>query len=144
MIRLANKHDTTEIIEMMQAFRKESQIVQFKDLDNQEYWHELLAGIFAGRGFIYIEEGKGLIIGLIVPSLWCNKTYALHELAWYVKPEQRNTTIGARLFHSFINEAKKLKEQDRIKYFVMSKLSSSPDIKYDKYGFTKLDENWIQ
>lgn len=144
MIRLANKHDTTEIIEMMQAFRKESQINQFKDLDNEEYWHELLASIFAGRGFVYIEEGKGLIIGLIVPSLWCNKTYALHELAWYVKPEQRNTTIGARLFHLFMGEAKKMKQEGRIKYFVMSKLSNSPDIKYDKYGFTKLDENWIQ
>lgn len=144
MIRLANKYDTTEIIEMMQAFRKESQIKQFEDLNNEEYWFNLLSTIFAGSGFIYIEPGKGLIIGVIMPTIWCNKTFSLHELAWYVKPEFRNTTVGARLFHSFINEAKKLKEQNRIKYFVMSKLSSSPDIKYDKYGFTKLDENWIQ
>ena len=83
-------------------------------------------------------------MGLITPTIWCDKTFAMHELAWYVKPEQRNTTVGYRLFITYLNYAKKLKEAGRIRYFTISKLDVSPDLKYEKYGFRKKDENWIQ
>ena len=104
----------------------------------------MLSNIFAGKGFIYIEQGKGLIIGLIVPSLWCDKTYALHELAWYVRPEYRQGSAGYRLFEAYIKHGKELKESGRIKYFTMTKLDVSPKLDYSKYGFRKKDENWIQ
>lgn len=144
MIRKATKYDKTQIIEMMQLFRAESHIEQYKDLDNVEYWNQLLDNILAGQGIIYIEDNVGLIIGLIVPTIWCNKTLALHELAWYVKPEYRNTTTGYRLLKAYVGYGKQLKAQDRIKMFTITKMVTSPDIKYGKFGFTKLDENWVQ
>ena len=144
MIRQATKYDKIQIIEMMKLFRAESHIEQYRDLDNVEYWNRLLDSILAGQGIIYIEDNVGLIIGLIVPTIWCDKTLALHELAWYVKPEFRNTTTGYRLLKAYIEYGKKLKQQNRIKMFTITKMVTSPDIKYDKFGFTKLDENWIQ
>ena len=144
MIRQATKYDKTQIIEMMQLFRAESHIEQYKDLDNVEYWNQLLDNIFAGQGIIYIEDNVGLIMGLIVPTIWCNKTLALHELAWYVKPEYRNTTTGYRLLKAYVEYGKQLKAQDRIKLFTITKMVTSPDIKYGRFGFTKLDENWVQ
>lgn len=144
MIRIATKYDKTQIIEMMQLFRAESHIEQYKDLDNVEYWNQLLDNILAGQGIIYIEENVGLIMGLIVPTIWCNKTLALHELAWYVKPEYRNTTTGYRLLKAYVEYGKQLKAQNRIKMFTITKMVTSPDIKYGRFGFTKLDENWVQ
>jgi len=144
MIRQATKYDKTQVIEMMQLFRAESKIEQYKDLDNVEYWSKLLDNIFAGQGIIYIEDNVGLIMGLIVPTVWCDKTLALHELAWYVKPEHRNTTTGYRLLKAYVEYGKQLKEQNRIKMFTITKMVTSPDIKYSRFGFTKLDENWIQ
>jgi hypothetical protein len=144
MIRTATKYDKTQIIEMMQLFRAESHIEQYKDLDNVEYWNQLLDNIFAGQGIIYIEDNVGLIMGLIVPTIWCNKTLVLHELAWYVKPEYRNTTTGYRLLKAYVEYGKQLKAQDRIKMFTITKMVTSPDIKYDRFGFTKIDENWVQ
>ena len=144
MIRTATKYDKTQIIEMMQLFRAESHIEQYKDLDNVEYWNQLLDNILAGQGIIYIEDNVGLIMGLIVPTIWCNKTLALHELAWYVKPEYRNTTTGYRLLKAYVEYGKQLKAQNRIKMFTITKMVTSPDIKYGKFGFAKLDENWVQ
>jgi N-acetylglutamate synthase-like GNAT family acetyltransferase len=144
MIRKATKHDKTQIIQMMQLFRAESHIEQYKDLDNLAYWNELLDSIFSGQGIIYIEENVGLIMGLIVPTIWCNKTLALHELAWYVKPEYRNTTTGYRLLKAYVDYGKQLKQEGRIKMFTITKMVTSPDIKYQKFGFSKLDENWVQ
>jgi N-acetylglutamate synthase-like GNAT family acetyltransferase len=144
MIRQANKHDKTEIKKMMQLFRQESKIEQYKNLNNEAYWDELLNNLLAGLGIIYIEEGKGLIMGVIVPTIWCNKTFALQELAWYVMPEFRGTSVGYRLFKQFVEHGKQLKESGRINFVVLSKLTNSPDLKYGKHGFVKMDENWIQ
>lgn len=144
MIRKATKYDKPEIIEMMKAFREESNIEQYKHLDNLTYWNKLLDTILAGQGVIFIEDGKGLIMALITHTAWCDRTFQMYELAWYVKPEFRNTTVGYRLLKEYIDYGKQLKEQGRIKLFTIAKMVTSPDIKYDKFGFKKLDENWIQ
>jgi N-acetylglutamate synthase-like GNAT family acetyltransferase len=143
-MRAATKYDKTQLIEMMKCFRKESEIPQFQDLDNEEYWNRLLDNMLAGMGIIYYEENIGLIMGVITPSVWCDKTLCLHEIAWYVKPEHRNGTIGYRLLKAFIDKGKELKASGRIKFFVMGKMITSPDIKFTKFGFKKIDETWIQ
>lgn len=129
---------------MMQLFRAESHIEQYKDLDNVEYWNQLLDNIFAGQGIIYIEDGIGLIMGVVMPTIWCDKTLVLNELAWYVKPEHRNTTVGYRLLKAYVDYGKQLKETGRIKMFTIAKMVTSPDLKYGRFGFSKLDEIWIQ
>ena len=144
MIRKATKYDKPQIIEMMKAFREESNIEQYKHLDNLTYWNKLLDTILAGQGVIFIKDGKGLIMALITHTAWCDRTFQMYELAWYVKPEFRNTTVGYRLLKQYIDYGKQLKEQGRIKLFTIAKMVTSPDIKYDKFGFKKLDETWIQ
>lgn len=144
MIRKATKYDKPQIIEMMKAFREESNIEQYKHLDNLTYWNKLLDTILAGQGVIFIDDGKGLIMALITHTAWCDRTFQMYELAWYVKPEFRNTKVGYRLLKEYINYGQQLKEQGRIKLFTIAKMVTSPDIKYDKFGFKKLDETWIQ
>lgn len=144
MIRHANKFDKPAIIEMMLAFCAESGIEQYQKIDNQPYWNRLLDSIFAGVGVIFIEEGKGLLMAIVTPTIWCDKTFQMQELAWYVKPEYRNTTIGHRLLSAYIEHGKKLKAEGRIQMFAIGKMPTSPDVKYEKFGFKKLDENWMQ
>jgi len=144
MIRQATKYDKTQIIEMMKLFRAESHIEQYRDLDNVEYWNKLLDNILVGHGIIYIEDGIGLIMGIVMPTIWCDKTLVLNELAWYVKPEHRNTTVGYRLLKAYVDYGKQLKESGRIKMFTIAKMVTSPDLKYGRFGFSKLDEIWIQ
>lgn len=144
MIRQATKYDKTQIIEMMKSFRAESKIAEYQGLDNMEYWNQLLDSILAGQGVIFIEDNVGLLMAIITPTIWCNKTLAMHELAWWVTPEKRNTTTGYRLLKAYVDHGNQLKESGRIKLFTMTKMVTSPDIKYGKFGFRKLDENWVQ
>jgi N-acetylglutamate synthase-like GNAT family acetyltransferase len=144
MIRQATKQDKAQIIELMKLFRAESNIKQYQNLDNEPYWNRLLDTILAGAGIIYIEDRIGLIMAIIIPTIWCDKTLYMQELAWYVKPEQRNTSIGYRLLKKYVDYGNELKAQGRISMFAIAKMITSPDIKYGKFGFTKLDENWIQ
>lgn len=143
-MRQATRYDKTAIIEMMQEFRKEAAIPEFADADNEPYWNRLLDTILAGAGVVFIEEGKGILMALITHTLWCDRTFYMQELAWYVRPEYRHTTLGYRLLKQYVDYGKELKTSGRIKYFCIAKLPTSPDIKYDRFGFRKLDDNWMQ
>ena len=144
MIRKAIRQDKAQIIEMMKLFRAESNIKQYQGLDNEPYWNRMLDTILAGAGIVFIEDGVGLIMAIITPTIWCDKTLYMQELAWYVKPEKRNTSIGYRLLKKYVDYGNELKLEGRITMFAIAKMVTSPDIKYGKFGFTKLDENWIQ
>ncbi|MEI7757657.1 MAG: GNAT family N-acetyltransferase [Bacteroidota bacterium] len=144
MIRQATKFDKTEIINMMKQFRSEADLPEYVDAENEEYWNLLLDTILVGKGVVFLEEGKGLLMALIHPTIWDNRINTMQELAWYVKPEFRNTTVGYRLLKSYIEYGDELKEDGRIKFFSVSKMDTSPDVKYQKFGFRKKDENWIK
>jgi hypothetical protein len=68
----------------------------------------------------------------------------MYELAWYVKPQYRMGMVGVRLLKAYIDYAKQLKQQGRIKLFTITKMISSPDFDYSKLGFQKIEENWMQ
>lgn len=144
MIRTATKYDKTQIKDMLKEFHAESDFAELGTDYNEEYFDLLLDRMFAGQGVVFLEENKGLLVAMILPTIWNDKVYAMFELAWYVRPEHRNTTIGYRLFVSYLNYGKRLKEENRIAYFTMTKLDNSGNLKYEKYGFRKKDENWIQ
>jgi N-acetylglutamate synthase-like GNAT family acetyltransferase len=144
VIRQATKYDRTQLQEMIRMFRDESPIQQYKDIDNPDYFNSLVDSIIAGRGVIFIEDNVGFIMGIISPVVWCDKTYAMYELAWYVKPQYRMGMVGVRLLKAYIEYAKQLKEQGRIKLFTITKMISSPDFDYSKLGFQKIEENWMQ
>lgn len=129
---------------MLKMFRDEAEVDYVKQLKDETYINKILNMIFAGAGVVFVDDNKGFIMGLITHTTWCDKTNQMYELAWYVKPEFRNTSIGHRLLKSYIDYGKQLKEQGRIKLFTIAKMVTSPDIKYDKFGFTKMDETWVQ
>lgn len=144
MIRQATRYDKSQIIEMMKLFRDESKIKNHSQMNDEVYIGKLLDSILAGKGIIYIKDNAGFIMAIINPSIWDGKSLLMQELAWYVKPEFRNTSIGYRLLKSYIDYGKKLKEEGRISLFYVSKMVTSPNIKYEKFGFSKLEESWYQ
>jgi hypothetical protein len=144
MIRLATKYDNEQIIKLMKCFKDESPMREFFPNNDESYWNLMLENIYAGAGAVFLEEQKGLLLSMVLPTIWSNKIFALHELAWYVHPTFRGGSTGYKLFKSYIEYGKKLKQEGRIAYFTMTKLISSPDIDYSKFGFKKTDENWIQ
>lgn len=144
MIRQANHFDKQGIADLMRQFRAESPMDEVLDAADEESLFRLLDNIFAGQGAVFYEEGVGLLMAVVLPSVWTPKVLAMHELAWYVVPEKRTGTTGARLLKAYVEHGNKLKDEGRIRYFTITKMVTSPDFDYAKIGFRKVDENWIQ
>ena len=147
MIRQANKYDIDNIIEMLKNYRDADTSGLVNKANDREYIVSILSQIIAGLGVILIAEKEkpvGLLIAIINLNIWNPDTVELHELAYWVEPEARNGTIGYRLLKAYCDYGDQLKQEGRINFYTISKMIESPDIKYHKFGFNKLEETWIK
>ena len=147
MIRQATKYDIDSIVEMLKHYREVSPLTQLREANDREYVNRLLGTILSGLGAIFVAD-RGKLVGMLISiksnNLWHPRMMELHELAYWVEPEARNGTIGYRLLKAYCDYGDQLKQEGRINFYTISKMIESPDIKYHKFGFNKLEETWIK
>lgn len=148
MIRQANKFDIPQIVEMLKNYRDAAPIELLQIANDQDYIEKLLTELIAGSGFILLAEKNGAAIGMliagIIPNIWNPKVTQCSEMAYWVNEDERGGTAGYRLIKSYVNECEKMIASGKIQMFTISKMVNSPDLKYQKFGFEKLEETWVK
>lgn len=147
LVREANKFDIPALLDMLRAYRIATPLDFLRDVDDAEYITKLLIELMSGRGLILIAEEAepiGMLMAIISPSQWQLSKYLMTEMAYWVQPEHRGGTAGYRLIKAYQKKGQELKSQKRIENFLISKMSNSPDLKFNKFGFSKLEEFWVQ
>ena len=87
---------------------------------------------------------QGMILALVSPDIWFPNQFRISELAWFVRPEYRHTTMGARLFHHYEKSAQNQVKSGKIRGCTISKLANSPDFDYEKRGFEFVEATYQQ
>lgn len=147
MIRQATKYDIPVLVEMMKKYAAQAPVPVLREIESHNSTHVemLLKQILVGRGFILIDDqNRGFIAALIVPNVWCPKVYELRELAWWVEPEYRNSTIGGRLWHKFDSESQMLLDSGRVSFVCTSIMANSPFIDYTKRGYKPMEATFFK
>lgn len=145
-IRQANKFDYPHIIEMLKHFRDQSPIKVMAETDNEEYVSKLINALLHGRGVILLavkDKPIGMLMAVVDQNIWNPDVLVMKELAYWVEPEHRGSTAGYRLITEYNKLAKNMVENDRIKFYTMSKLTKSPDLDYNRFGYDKIEETWV-
>lgn len=148
MIRKADKFDIPFIVEMLKNYRNAAPLKVLNEANDKEYIEQLLFNLIIGSGFILLAEKNNVIIGMIIAGIisnvWNPKVKQCSEIAYWVEPEFRGGTAAYRLLKSYINECNKMMESGNIQMYTMSKMVNSPDLKYEKFGLSKLEETWVK
>lgn len=104
--------------------------------------------ILAGRGVCFVvQEGgeiNGMLLAIKAPNLWSDEHMVMQELAYWVEPHRRGSTAGYRLIDAYRKYCEELKDQGSIEYYTISKMSTSPDLDYERFGFEFLESTWRQ
>ena len=147
-IRPLNKFDYESTMDMMVDFARAAGV---KDLDKDSYNRDYARKILLHcqlSGVCPVAEVDGQVVGFILSmkdrDLWIPTIYRLREVAWWVKPEYRNTTAGGRLFSEYCRGADELLDSGAITSYSISKLSGSPDFDYEKRGFKFVESTYIK
>lgn len=148
MIRQANKFDIPAIVEMLKNYRNHAPIDILKTANDQQYIEQLLTQIIVGAGFIFVAEKNSKLIGMliagIVPNVWHPQIKQCSEMAYWVEPEFRGGTVAYRIIKAYIDECESMMKSGKIHMYTMSKMVNSPDLKYEKFGLSKLEETWVK
>lgn len=147
MIREANKFDIEACVEMMRRYAEESPIVRLrnKEYHDEQHIRSLISSLIIGRGFVLVDnEYRGMAAGIVVPNVWCPAINEVRELAWWVAPEHRDTTIGGKLFLAYNKRAQELIDQERAEVVIISLMPQSPKIDLESRGFKKIDSTYCK
>jgi hypothetical protein len=146
-IRLGSAHDMPQILDMLRAYRSQTPLEFLEQADDAEYITQMLTEFFAGKGIVLLAQDmqgvRGMLIAGIAPSIWSPKHLIMKEFAFWVNEDARGSSAGARLLHIYRAYGNQLKTEGRIVNFTISKMANSPDLKYGRYGFEKLEEFWV-
>lgn len=130
---------------MLKRYREHSPIHLHRSTGD-EHAREILNHIFAGLGVVFVSEEDWGITGMLIamrnPNVWDPKIMMMNELAYWVEPEHRGSSAGYRLIQTYKAYADQLKAQGDIQAYTISKMTTSPDLKYDRFGFEKIEEMW--
>ena len=146
-VRDGNPFDIPALLDMLRQYRELTPLPFLSEADDAIYMTNLLTQLMAGRGVVLIAENNNVPIGMfmasIAPSVWSPDHFVMTELAFWVNPESRGSSAGYRLLSAYVEHGNALKTAKRIHAFFISKMVNSPNIKYEKFGFSKLEETWV-
>lgn len=145
-IRDASAFDIPAILDMLRQYRAQTPLPFLADADDAVYVTQVLTEAMAGKGLVLVsetDEVNGMLIAGIAPSLWSPKHLVMTEMAYWVNPSARGSSAGYRLLSAYAEHGQALKDQGRIAAFFVSKMVNSPDLQFQKFGFTKLEEFWV-
>ena len=138
MIRLANKFDKQDIIRILKDFAINSNNPMTSDplMWSKTYIEAILDTIFAGKGFILIDEEKtGCLVAVRNQCFWLKDIYQLQEVMLHGKSRM----IMYRLIKEYVRIAQKMIQDGEINNAVMS---SYKDDKLERIGLKKLEVHW--
>ena len=149
MIRRLERSDYPAVIDMLMEFANESKI---KDMDLELYdpkhaYQVLLRCQYAGISLVATTtEGQpvGMLLSMKCPEVWMPSIVRLREIAWWVRPEQRGTSLGGRLFFNYCNLADQMLNRGEITGYTMTKLVSSDDYDYERRGMRLIEATYMK
>ena len=147
MIRLATRYDIPRLLEIVEAYSFEYPIQTLGKSQNHSPKHveQLLFSIINGRGFILIDNNMtGALIAIRQNNIWCPSVVELHELLWWVEPENRHTTVGGKLWIEYDKIATKMLKDGVINCAYTSVSANGPLINYIKRGYKAVGASFVK
>ena len=147
MIRRATIQDYDAIMAMMINFANSSPYAPLKNPQYHDMYVRKLLDHIQKNGIILLgiknDEPVGMLIAVIQQDSWLPHVKTMKEIAWWVEPEHRMTTLGYRLLKEYIKCGEKLVESDIIEGFTLTNMMQSPDFDLEKRGWRPVETNYV-
>ena len=138
MIRQANKYDIDKIIDLIKDFAiQSSSPMAHNPLKwSRTYVVQILSQIFAGQGFVLIDEDEtGILVAIKTQCFWCQDIYQLQEVMLHGK----NKIVIARLIKEYVSLAQAMLFDEEINEACFASYGNA---NLEKFGMIKTQNLW--
>lgn len=137
-----------EVYDMLEQFTCENPHVKLPpDMGNFRHVSLVLFEIQrSGVGFVSHTDTEltGMILAHSQGDIWIPEQRFLVELAWWVKPEHRGSSAGARLLKAYSSQADLMLQSGQVVAASLSTLTTSPDLKLSKHGWIPTQKQYMR
>ena len=103
---------------------------------SKTYTDQLLATLYAGRGFVLTDEKQtGILVAAKFQSFWRQDKIQLQEIMLH----SDNKFVIVRLIKEYIKIAKEMLNTGEINQAIMA---SYEDLGFERFGMIKLEQHW--
>lgn len=145
MIRIANKFDVPQILDMLRNYRDSGKIYGVKDITDEATPIRILTHILAGGGIAYVDQKDNELIGMLLavktPYLWDHTKFVMNEIVYWVEPDHRGSTTGYKLLSKYIEHCDNLVEDNVIVNYTMSQMEGQ-QLNYSRFGLRPIEHTW--
>lgn len=147
MIRRAGIQDAERIMELLENFANAAPVDFYHNpVYNTRHVMNVLGEIHTS-GVILVGEIdsriEGMIIAKICPDPWLPQIKIMREMAWWVEPDHRMSTLGYRLLKEYQSICKELHERNIISAFTITTLTESPIKDMSRFGWRPIEQNYV-
>ena len=144
-IRLADKFDIPQIFEMLRHYRDAGIVSGVNEITNEETPMRIMTHILAGAGLAIVSEKDkkltGMLLALKTPLLWDMSKFVMSEIAYWVEPNDRNTTTGYRLINEYTDICNVMVKTKQITRYTITQLEGQ-SLNYCRFGFKPIETTW--
>ena len=146
-IRFAGIKDFDRIMSLMINFANAAPIEALRNPKYNYRGVQNFLTMILKSGTIIVGEVDGVIQGMLIAGVdnnpWLPHVKTLKELAWWVEPEYRNTSLGYRILKEYIRVGKLGREVGAISNFTITTLMESPIRDLERFGWKPIEKNYV-
>lgn len=146
-IRIPNFADYDRIMELLIELANANPLPELQNPRYDDRYIRHMLTEFVKNGVLYVAEEdnaiQGFIMGVITPNIWLKDVYWMREVAFWVTPEYRYSTMGAKLLLQYENTCKQLMDKGVIHNFVITSLDNIGSVDYENRGYHKIETNFV-
>jgi len=148
MIKLATHLDTLAIVDLLKRFLTETSYNQAEQAVKDTEHLCKISWLVQQHGYIWLayqnDVPAGLLMAVKEPNMWLPSARELKELVWYVVPEQRETTIGGKLFLQYCRKGDELLSKGEIQGYFTTQMTTTRNIDLERRGFKLKERTFLK
>ena len=114
---------------------------------NDQYANRLIDKI-RKNGVALVAEKEGQIVGMLLAmvqgDIWLPIVKTMREVAWWVDPEHRGSSAGAKLLKEYTRIGDELVDNDIITAYTITTLGMGDHLNLQKRGWNPIETNFVK
>jgi len=148
IVRGAGFDDYEAIKRFMIAFANANPFKGLHQPDYNDTYANRLIDSIRKQGVALVAEKDGEIVGMLLAmingDLWLPEVKTMRELAWWVDPEHRGTSAGAKLLAEYNRIGDVMVEKDIISAYTITTLGMGDHLNLEKRGWHAIETNFVK
>jgi len=148
IVRGAGFDDYEAIKRFMIAFANANPFKGLHQPDYNDTYANRLIDSIRKQGVALVAEQDGKIVGMLLAmingDIWLPEVKTMRELAWWVDPEHRGTSAGAKLLAEYNRIGDVMVEKDIISAYTITTLGMGDHLNLEKRGWHAIETNFVK